>query len=121
MDIQAIKDSVECYWSKADESFVVTSPLCTNIAGVEETKEAAYEMFYSMLEEAYEFHLQGCFTPMKKKSRKASNPGTVLSFRASDIVIEFLRSQSKETNQTLGSVIDKYIIPHIPADFIRRK
>ena len=113
MDIRAIKAATTCHWSDEDQSFVVTSPLCTNVAGVEETKEEAFAMFYSMLEDAYEPHLQGRFTPTKKRGRKVGNSGKVVSIRLNEQVIEFLHKEAKLHHQTLGSIFEKFVLPHM--------
>ena len=114
MDLQAIKASVECHWSQEDEAFVVTSPLCCNIAGVEDTKEAAYQVFNEMLASAYTSFLQGKFTPRKRAGRKRSKAGKVVSIRLREELIAHLKTEAKAHNQTIGDFLYKIVLQKQP-------
>ena len=113
IDIQEIINSAKTRWSKEDDCFLVTSELCTNVAGTGDTKEDALEMFCSMLDDAYQYYLQGRFTPTKKRGRKVGNPGKVVSIRLNEQVIEFLHKEAKLHHQTLGSIFEKFVLPHM--------
>ncbi|MFN7311314.1 MAG: hypothetical protein ACK5T0_08105 [Vampirovibrionales bacterium] len=107
MDLDAIKNSVTCKWSEEDEAFIVTSPLCINIAGVEEKREDAYSMFYEMLESSYEAFLQGKFKPMKKAGRKPKTGAKILTLRVDEEVVNFIKAESSRLQVTQGQVVSQ--------------
>lgn len=107
MDLDAIKNSVTCKWSEEDQAFIVTSPLCINIAGVEEKREDAYEMFYEMLESSHEAFLQGKFKPMKKVGRKPKTGAKILTLRVDEEVVNFIKAESSRLQVTQGQVVSQ--------------
>lgn len=113
MDVQAIIASTYTKWSKEDDCFLVFSDLCTNVIGSGDTKEEAFDLFCSMLDDAYQYYLKGRFTPTKKRGRKVGNPGKVVSIRLNEQVIEFLHKEAKLHHQTLGSIFEKFVLPHM--------
>lgn len=107
MDLEAIKNTITCKWSEEDEAFIVSSPLCINIAGVEENKEDAYAMFYEMLASSYDAFLQGKFKPMKKAGRKPKTGAKILTLRVDAEVVDFIKAESARLQVTQGQVVSE--------------
>jgi hypothetical protein len=112
MNKDEILATAVCRWSDADDGFIVSSDLATNIGAYGETKEEAWDNYKMYLEDSFQAYLEGRFTPRKKRGRKPTRFGKAVSVRLFEEDIYYIRQEASQQNTSishvLGTIIQSY-------------
>lgn len=105
MNKQALQKTALCRFDPESGDYIVQSPLCEIVMGVDDTEEGAWTLFQELLNETYEDYLEGKLAKYPKPGRPAKGK-TSLHAEVDPDIKKALAAAAKEIGISQGEMIE---------------